>query len=93
MAPNHTIKSLPEAGNTYYKNPQNSHLRTPIKEKIRRNGNGACMYDKETLQRLPNHNLEDENLSLPEDDLISKKTMKEEGSPALFFIKMVCAVS
>ena len=38
----------------------------------------ACMYDKETPQRLPNHKLEDENLSLPVDDLISKKTVKEE---------------
>ena len=47
----------------------------------------------ETPQGLPNHNLEDENLSLPVDDLISKKIVKEEGCPALFCIKMACAGS
>ncbi|MBA7589030.1 hypothetical protein ES708_31103 [subsurface metagenome] len=40
------------------------------------------MHDKETPQGLPNHNLEDENLSLPVDDLISKKTVKGEGCHA-----------
>ena len=47
------------------------------------------MHDKETPQGLPKHNLADENLSLPVDDL-SKRTAKGEGCNAEIAGKLAC---